>query len=272
MKKFPVALQLFSVRDFAEKDLPHTLSRVKAMGYDLVELAGTYGHDAAAFRSALDDAGLKAISAHVPLQELQEDTEAAVLKYKAIGCRYIAVPYLGEGLRPGDNGFDDVLTDIARIGEICRQHDIILLYHNHDFEFVRMPDGSFGFDYMYEKIPADLLKTEIDTCWVKVAGQDPTAYLRKYAGRAPVVHLKDFRGSKTENMYELIGTDEKKAESNGVFEFRPVGYGVQDFPAILAAAEDAGAEYVVVEQDMSLDCPSLEAAEKSRKYLAALGL
>ena len=63
---------------------------------------------------------------------------------------------------------------------------MLLLYHNHDFEFVTMPDGSFGLDYMYSHIPAEHLATELDTCWVRVAGQDPAAYVRKYTGRAPI--------------------------------------------------------------------------------------
>ena len=53
---------------------------------------------------------------------------------------------------------------------------------------------------------------------------------------------------------------------------RPVGYGVQDFPAILEAASDAGSHYVVVEQDRSTQRTSLEAAKMSREYLRTLGL
>ena len=66
------------------------------------------------------------------------------------------------------------------------------LYHNHDFEFVKMPNGQYALDYIYTEIPADLLQTELDICWVKVAGEEPVDYIKKYAGRAPVVHLKDF--------------------------------------------------------------------------------
>lgn len=40
MKKFPVALQLYSVRDDLEKDFIGTLKQVKALGYDGVEFAG----------------------------------------------------------------------------------------------------------------------------------------------------------------------------------------------------------------------------------------
>ena len=94
----------------------------------------------------------------------------------------------------------------------------------------------------------------------------------KYAGRSPLVHLKDFVGSKSENMYELIGIDKKAERSAEQFDFRPVGSGKQDFPAILAAAEKAGASWVIVEQDMpALGLTPMQCAEKSRAYLKTIG-
>ena len=145
-----------------------------------------------------------------------------------------------------------------------------LLYHNHDFEFLKI-DGKYVLDAYYETIPADLLQTELDTCWVNVGGEDPAAYVRKYAGRAPIVHLKDFAGRKSENMYALIGSDAAKEDSEGVFEFRPVGYGLQNVPGLLAAAEDALAQWVVVEQDRpSMDKTSMECAAMSISYIKQL--
>lgn len=148
-----------------------------------------------------------------------------------------------------------------------------LLYHNHDFEFTKV-DGAYALDRMYADIPAALLQTELDTCWVNVAGESPVAYLNKYAGRAPVVHLKDFvmPGKKPAHMYELIGVDDDGAPGEDeVFEFRPVGYGAQDFPAIIAAAAAAGAKWVVVEQDQpSLGKTSLECAALSIAYVNSL--
>lgn len=271
MLTLPVALQLYTVRDYLDRDLCGTLQTVKTMGYDYVEPAGLGNIDPKYYREALDAAGLKAVCAHVPLAEFDCDDIAAVVdKYITLGCtEYLAIPYLAGGQRPGDEGFDEILAKIAKIAEVCASKGITLLYHNHDFEFVKMPDGSFGLDYMYSKVPA--LAAEFDTCWVKVAGEEPTEYLKNYRGRCPVVHLKDFVGSKTENMYALIGTDEAKQESSTAFEFRPVGHGVQDIPAILKAARENNADYVVVEQDMWYGMSSLEAAKLSRDYLKTLG-
>lgn len=270
-KKLPVGIQVYTVRDYAEKDFLGTMKALKEMGYDYVELAGLYGKSADEIAAACREAGVCPISAHVPMAELLADTEGTVATYKKIGVRFIAIPYLGADMRPGVPDYDDVLAKIAAIGTECKKQGIQLLYHNHDFEFIKMPDGSYGLDYMYDKVPADLLATELDTCWVKVAGENPADYVRKYTGRAPVVHLKDFVGAKSENMYELIGSTEAKAERSQEFQFRPVGSGVQDFPGILGAAIVAGSEYVIVEQDSWNDLDAMECARSSREYLRHIG-
>jgi 23S rRNA (adenine2503-C2)-methyltransferase len=94
---------------------------------------------------------------------------------------------------------------MKEIGKVCKANGITLLYHNHDFEFEKTEDGEYVLDALYSEIGPDLLATEIDTCWVNVGGEVPADYIRKYSGRAPIVHLKDFYGERSENMYELIG-------------------------------------------------------------------
>ena len=151
-----------------------------------------------------------------------------------------------------------------------------LLYHNHDFEFVKLENGEYALDYIYRVIPEEFLQTQLDTCWVSVGGEDPATYIEKYADRAPVVHLKDYvmPGKKPEKMYALIGIDDR-AQSGGqeaeAFGFRPVGYGVQDFERILEASADSGAEWVVVEQDNpSMGKTPLECIKMSIDYLKEL--
>ena len=152
---------------------------------------------------------------------------------------------------------------------------IQLLYHNHDFEFVTL-SGQFGLDFLYDAVPECILQTELDCCWVKYAGQNPADYVRKYAGRCEVVHLKDYVGRKEagKNPYALIGVDEDtaKADEGVAFEFRPVGYGCQDIPSIIKAGQESGTEWFIVEQDLSVGRTPLEAAKMSVEYLRGLGL
>ena len=266
MKNWPIALQVYSVRDYAEQDFAAAMREVKAMGYDGVELAGTYGMTAVECKKILDEVGLALISAHVNIDLLEDD--AALADYAATGIHYVAIPWL---VGPKDS--KELEASIARIYNVakrCKAAGLQLLYHNHDFEFLKI-DGKYVLDAYYETIPADLLQTELDTCWVNVGGENPADYVRKYTGRAPIVHLKDFAGRKSENMYALIGSNAAKEDSEGEFEFRPVGYGLQNVPGILAAAEEAGAQWVVVEQDRpSMDKTSLECAAMSIGYIKQL--
>ena len=273
MKTLPVGLQLYTVRTEMEKSVPAALKAVKVIGYDYVETAGLYGYSYADFKAELDKAGLKIVCGHITLGDIMNlDAARELVKgYKSMGAECLALAYLGEEDRYGTDRFDTVIEAMDKFGAVCEEEGIVFLYHNHDFEFVKMEDGRYCLDYMYDTIPANHLQTELDTCWVNIGGEIPAEYIRKYADRCPVVHLKDFEGGKSDSMYELIGID-KKADTSATntFKFRPVGTGKQNFPAILEAAVESGAKYVIVEQDQTYDIPCLEAAKMSREYLKSL--
>lgn len=263
-----LGLQLYSVRENLEKDFLGTLKKVKEMGYEGGELAGLYGHSAKEVKAMFEEANLVPISAHVAYQDLMVDIEETVKIYNEIGCKYIAIPYLPEDLRYGTEKYPEVVANIKKIGEVCNKYGIVLLYHNHDFEFAKTEKGTYALDELYTEVTEDLLKTEIDTCWVHVAGENPCKYVLKYTGRAPVVHLKDFVGKKNNNMYKLIGVESEEKEVINTFEYRPLGYGKQNIQYIVAAAKEAGATWIIAEQDEpSMGKSRLECAEMSIKYM-----
>ena len=272
MEKRPIAYQIYSAREDAEKNLDAVLGSLKAMGYDGVEFAGFYGHSAEEVKALLEKHALKAVSSHVPFAAIEKDMFGVIAYHQAIGCEYIAVPYLDDMTRPGTPGFAHVIAVIHRFGRLVKEAGMTLLYHNHDFEFVQL-SGMYALDFLYQAVPADILKTELDVCWVKYAGEDPAAFIRKYAGRCPVVHLKDYVGVKGgATPYALIGIDEDKKKETGAFEFRPVGYGCQDVKSVLDAGIESGAKWFIVEQDMSVGRTPLEAAKMSIDTLIGLGL
>ena len=269
----PVAVQLYSVRDEAEKDLLGTIRKMKELGYDGVEFAGLFGNEPAKIAAFCKETGITPISAHVPYYDMLENPAGVLADYAEIGCKYVAVPYLTEECRPGTDGWEATIEGIRKIAEEAKKLGIQLLYHNHDFEFVKI-DGKYALDILYDSIDEDLLKTELDTCWVNVGGENPAGYILKYSGRSPVVHLKDFKGQKSDKpLYKLIGIDDNEEEAAAnTFSFMPVGHGVQDMPAILDASLKAGSEWVVVEQDNPAegDTP-LNSVKLSREYLKSLG-
>ena len=246
-----IALQLYTVRDFATKDLPGTLSQVKAMGYDAVELAGTYGLETADFKKLLDETGLKAISAHVPITAFEKDAAGTAAMYKALGCKLVSVPSLPDAALPGGEGFETTKATMAKAAACCKELGMKFGYHNHDYEFKTLPCGSFKLDALFDAMETVL--AQIDVGWVAAAGQDPVPYVQKYAGRCPSIHLKDI------------------VMPGGKVEDRPVGQGSLDVPAIMKAAADVGADIIVVELDDAHGMTSLEAARQSREYLKTLG-
>lgn len=270
MKK--IALQLYSLRDEMKADFYGTLKKVKEMGYTGVEFAGLYGQDPLEAKKMCEELGLEIVSAHVALKLLLSELEETLECYKKLGTPHIVVPFLPEQYRPGHEEFQTIIEELRRIGKAVKEAGMILQYHNHDFEFVKV-DGIYGLDYLYQEVPAELLQTQLDTCWIKVAGEEPAEYVKKYAGRIPTVHLKDYAGIQSENMYGLLGEEETEKKISGenfedAFEFRPLGRGVQDIPAIVAAAKEGGAQWFIVEQDdPSAGCTPLQCVEISVKYL-----
>ena len=275
-KKLPVGIQVYGLRDLLEntpEQFPAVMKQVKELGYDGVELAGLYGLDPTFIRDTLAEIGLTPLSAHVPLADMTADIEKVIADYQLIGVDYLVVPYLPEEYRHLTPGYPVVIEEMKKIGAAVKAAGMKLLYHNHNFEFVRLEDGTFGFDDIYRQVPADLLMVEPDTCWIKVAGQDPVEYIHKYGSRCEVIHLKDFvKEGNPQNLYKLIGIEtEKKEEDTGFFEFRSVGFGQMLWEPILNASLEAGAKWVVVEQDEHYDRPPMECARRSREYLKILG-
>ena len=236
----------------------------------VAETMATFGKvDVLINNAGVLDNGLKAIDSVT-----DEDMDKVIADYKTIGCQYITIPYVEEKYRPGTPDYPETLRIIGEIGKKAKEAGLELLYHNHDFEFVKV-DGEYGLDIMYSTVPAEYLNPELDTCWVNIGGENPAEYILKYMGRTPVIHLKDFfKKSKdsTGKLYELIGIDDdSEAADEDDFTFRPVGHGMQDIPAIIKAGEKSGAKWFIVEQDApDKGNTELSAVKMSIEYLRSL--
>jgi sugar phosphate isomerase/epimerase len=250
MARIPVALQMYTVRDDAARDFVGTLRQVAEMGYSGVELAGTGGLSAADLKRQLDDQGLGVAGSHVPLTDLEGDLNPALDYYAELGAKFIACPWLPQDRRSAD-GYKRLAGSLDSAGARARDRGLQLCYHNHDFEFDEY-GGKTGFDMLFGATNPDLVKIELDTYWAEFAGHDPADLIRRYAGRIPLVHLKDMTGSETPT-------------------FAEVGEGRMDFQAIFqACGESGGVAWYIVEQD-KCERPPLESARMSLDNLRKWG-
>ena len=274
MSNFKIGLQLYGVRDEIEKDMDATLKAVSEMGYECVEFAGYFGKSSEEIRAILDKYNLDAVSVHQSSDDFLNSNQSAVDFIKALGVRYCVSPWYDREKLVG-NEFPKTVEKFKKVGKFLKDNGIQFLYHNHDFEFTK-ENGEYILDRIYDSVPRDLLKPEIDTCWVHYSGIEPTSYMKKFAGDIDCLHLKDFVCKKFAGgpVYALIGKDDNdnkvRSHEDTGFEFRPVGQGIQDIPAIVKAAAECGTKYLIVEQDLWYDTPSLEVSKQSINYLKSI--
>lgn len=247
-----VALQIYTVRDLTSRDYRGTIRAIAALGYPAIQLGETGGLSAQEQRAFLDDLGLQVAGMHSTARWAQfaEQLDAEIAYCLGLGIRDLVCPTIPESLRHAADDYRRGADLLNTLGARCRSAGIRLSYHNHAFEFEQF-GGQSALDLLLTSTDPTLVYFEPDVYWIKRGGEDPATYLRRYAGRCPLIHLKDMAADSAQS-------------------FAEVGEGVLDFPAIFAAAEDGGAEWYVVEQDRC-NRPSLESARISLEHLRDWG-
>ena len=178
-------LQLYSVRDFTEKDLASTLEKVAKIGYRYVEFAGFFGHSAEEVKTMLEANGLKVSGTHSGLQDLDNDFAATVKYHQTIGNTNYIVP--GAPWNTAAE-LDETIAKLNKYKPMLAAEGITLAYHNHDGEFKPNKDGMIAHEEMQKRTDVDF---EIDTYWAFAAGRDPIQVITDLKDRVHVIHLKD---------------------------------------------------------------------------------
>lgn len=247
MKDIPVGIQLYTVRDLLKGDFKGVVREIAKMGYKGVEFAGQYGDMANGELAAfLGETGLKCCGMHVGLADIANAESDVYKRAKALGCSFVTTSLAG---RVAQN-WAATIKEVAVAGDVAKKMGVIFTYHNHAQEFEKI-DGQYALDQLYAATDPKAVQGELDTYWIKKGGADPVAYIRKYTGRVPQVHLKDM----------------DKADGS----FTEVGNGLMDLPGIFAVARDVGARWVIVEQD-TCKRPSIDSARISIENLRKAGL
>ena len=244
-----IGLQLYTVRGMMERNMEFTLRDVAAIGYREVEFAGLFDTDLQKVEKWLTKYQLTSPASHQPLARLKSDLQGVIREARALGQTYIVCPWIDAPDRRDAAGWHRVAADFNRIGEALQRAGLRFAYHNHDFEFQRLPSGEIGYDILLADCDPKLVKMELDLFWITKGGRDPLAYFEKWPGRFPLVHVKDMTG-------------------NGVMT--NVGQGHIDWGRIFAKRREAGIEHFFVEHDN----PSspLDDIKTSFTFMKTLGL
>jgi sugar phosphate isomerase/epimerase len=243
-----IAVQLYTLRKLLDEDLEGTLARLAEAGARDVELAGLHGRSGATMRAALDHAGLVAVSAHIGIERFEQEPDAVLAETEALGTSTLVVPWVQPPQTAAEA--DATVDRIEAAGAATRGAGLGFAYHNHDFEFRALDDGTT----LWSRLLETDLDLEPDVGWLRVAGHDPVAALRGLGGRCRLVHAKDMRKT-----------------SDGGWEDVPAGDGELDWPAIAAAARAAGAGWLVVELDNPAPDAVPDVARSLETLRAALG-
>jgi sugar phosphate isomerase/epimerase len=240
-----ISVQLYTLRELVERDMPGTLGTLAEIGYPNVEFAGYYGRPAAGVRRLLDEAGLRAPSADVPLADLRGSLGATLDAAATVGHQYVICPY-AEGRTTAD--WQRLAADFNRFGEAARERGLQFGYHNHDFEFAPLEGGAgTAYDVLLAEADRGLVQMELDLYWAVKANQDPVALFERQPGRFPLVHVKDMRDVRGARRVKVADFEAAKPY------IADVGAGEIDFAPIFANAEAAGLRYYVVEHDAPAD-------------------
>lgn len=226
------SFQLYSARNFQPYEA--VLRIIADLGYAEVEgFSGVY-HDPEEFRAALDKNGLKMSSGHFGIDILENDFDGAIEIAGTFGVRVIICPFLVPDDRPEDaEGWESFADRLAAIGEKCRSAGFGFAWHNHDFEFKAVADGSLPQKIILDHAPE--IGWEMDVAWMVRGGADPVEWIEPYGPRIVAVHLKD------------IAPAGECADEDG---WADVGQGTVDWSGIMVALRDhSQAEIFIMEHD-----------------------
>ncbi len=256
-----VGLQLYTVRDLMKKDFDGTIAKVAQIGYKEVEFAGYYDRSPQAVRAILEKDGLTSPSTHVE-KKWSEALDAA----HTIGHTFVVCPWIDAKQRKTPDGWKRAAELFNHAGEAAQKAGIQFAYHNHAFEFEPSEalGGKLPYDFLLAETDPNLVKMEMDLCWITVGGQDPVKYFDRYPGRFPLVHVKDWttKGPGGNDYGGATGASKKPGHMTDV------GQGEIDFKRIFAQSGKAGIQHYFVENDEPKS--AFEDIKISYDYLAKL--
>lgn len=181
------SLQLYTLRNALEKDLPGTIQRVAEIGFAQVE-PYNFAATAKELGEALQANRLTAPSGHAPL--LSQDQDQIFAAARDLGMETVIEPYI-----PAEHwqSAEDIQATAEKLNAAARKASVYGLrvgYHNHAWELESVIDGQTALEYFAGLLDPEVV-LEVDTFWVAVGGQDPVEVLTRLGDRVRLIHIKD---------------------------------------------------------------------------------
>jgi sugar phosphate isomerase/epimerase len=251
VKKYPIGLELYSVRTELARDLPNTLNNVAKIGYEVVEFYAPY-YDwslpyAKTVRSQMDDLGLRCYSTHNHIDSFTpgDKMAKAIELNQILGSRLLVLasaPPSASGLE----GWKALCGQLTSAVETLTPHGLAAGFHNHQTEWAPLDGDKRVMDVLAANTPKEfVLQLDVGTC--VEAGGDPVAWIKANPGRIKVLHLKDW----------APGSREDEKGYRVLF-----GEGVSPWKEIIVASEETGGvEFYLMEQEGSR-FPEFETAQR----------
>ena len=209
-------------------------------GYSAVEGFGALYEDAPTVEvlaKGLADTGLTMPTAHFGLDLLERDPKAVLALARQLGIERIYCPWIAPEDRPVDGqGWRALGARLDRTGAPLRAAGLGFGWHNHDFEFFPMADGTLPITALFEGGPS--LEWEMDVAWIVKGGADPAVWIATEASRITAVHVKD------------IAPAGQNRDEDG---WADAGHGTVEWPALMGVLRRAGVQHFILEHDNPSD-------------------
>ncbi|HEY3572899.1 MAG TPA: sugar phosphate isomerase/epimerase [Arthrobacter sp.] len=181
------SLQLYTLRNAIQEDLPGTIRKVAEIGFTQVE---PYNFVATAkeLGAALKENGLTAPSGHAPL--LSQDQDEIFAAAKELGITTVIEPYITAEHWQDAETIQATAAKLNTAAKKGAEYGIRVGYHNHAWELESTIEGQTALEYFEGLLDPELV-LEVDTYWVAVGGQDPVDILTKLGDRVKFIHIKD---------------------------------------------------------------------------------
>lgn len=249
---YPIAYQLYSSRNFPP--LHAQFPVLKSFGYDAIEpWLPAYESDPALFRRQIDDAGLRCFAFHMPLKGLVAEPSRFIEIAQTLGATYMIPPFVPKEERLDTADYwKGIGEQLAQGAERAARHGLKVAWHNHDFEYVPLADGSRPIDHILGA--GEQVLFEIDCGWITRAGADPAEELERYADRIAAIQTKDTapRGVTADDGWVATGD------------------GIIDWAALAPLFRKTRADHIVTEHDNPTDWRRF--AQRSIDHIRSLGL